>query len=44
MSHLTRPRVRKAAWLALLIGLAVWSALQPGGVIEPMPWTGTLDI
>jgi hypothetical protein len=42
MSQLTRPRVRKAAWLALLVGLAIWSVLQPGA-IEPMPWTGTLD-
>ena len=33
-----------AVFLALLVGLAIWGALQPPGRIEPLPVLGTLDI
>lgn len=35
---------RLAAWLAVLIGLLVWGALQPPTRLEPVDWVGTLDV
>ena len=35
---------RLAIWFAVLTALLIWGALQPPTRLEPVPWTGTLDI